>query len=84
MNHLTVRNVPPDLASALRREQRRRGASLNRTVLDLLRTALGLGRDGAYDNGLGRFAGTWSAREFAAFQRNIAALFERVDEEVWK
>lgn len=78
--HLTVRNVPPRLARALDAERRRRGASLNRTVLDLLDRALGTG--GA-TNGLEALAGTWSRAELARFEK-ATAEFERVDEELWK
>ena len=33
-SHLTVRNVPPELAAALDAQRRRRGTSLNQTVLN--------------------------------------------------
>jgi len=32
MKHLTIRDVPQDLARALEKEKRRRGQSLNETV----------------------------------------------------
>jgi plasmid stability protein len=40
-SHLTVRNLPDELAAALESEKRRRGTSLNQTVVDLLRQSLG-------------------------------------------
>lgn len=83
MKHLTVRRVPGELAQALQRERRRRGASLNQTVLDLLHRALGLAPGDRFDNGLGRFAGTWSARELKRFEADTA-VFEQVDEDLWK
>ena len=52
MTHLTVRNVPSELAEALMEEKTRRGGSLNATVIDLLRRALGVAPDASYDNGL--------------------------------
>jgi hypothetical protein len=52
-------------------------------VLDLLGQALGLLGDGRYDNGLGRLAGTWDADELARFEAGTA-LFEQVDEELWR
>ena len=36
MTALTIRNLLPALADALDREKRRRGRSLNQTVIDLL------------------------------------------------
>jgi plasmid stability protein len=78
---LTIRNLPPELAEALQREKRRRGNSLNQTVIDLL--AQGLGAQGARSNGLGRLAGGWSEDEFRDFER-ATAQFEAVDEELWR
>jgi len=83
MKHLTIRDVPPELARALEEEKKKRKQSLNRTVLDLLKQALGLVPWGAYDNGLGRLAGTWSKEELEEFERNTS-VFEQVDEELWR
>lgn len=78
---LTIRNLPPALADALEREKRRRGKSLNQTVIDLL--GQGLGSAGVRSNGLGRLAGGWSEDEFGEFER-ATAQFEAVDEELWR
>lgn len=77
---LTIRNLPPALADALDREKRRRGQSLNQTVIDLL--GQGLGATGVRSNGLGRLAGGWSEEEFREFEA-ATAQFEAVDEELW-
>ncbi|MEK7467591.1 MAG: hypothetical protein AAB074_09280 [Planctomycetota bacterium] len=82
--YLTVRGVDPVLARALASERTRKGTSLNQTVIDLLRKALGLGiARKEFDNGLGRFAGTWSEEQFQEFQRNTAS-FGEIDEDLWK
>lgn len=78
---LTIRNLPPSLADALDREKRRRGQSLNQTVIDLL--GQGLGAQGVRSNGLGRLAGGWSEEEFREFEQ-ATAPFEAVDEELWR
>ena len=78
---LTIRNVPPSLAEALEREKRRRGKSLNQTVIDLL--GQGLGAEGVRSNGLGHLAGGWSEDEFRDFER-ATVQFEAVDEELWR
>lgn len=78
---LTIRNLPPSLAEALQREKRRKGKSLNQTVIDLL--GQGLGAEGVRSNGLGRLAGGWSEDEFRNFER-ATAQFEAVDEELWR
>lgn len=82
MKHLTVRNLPEDVADALDEERRRRGTSLNRTLVDLLRIALGLGPQ-PYRNGLERLAGTWSESEHQRFEEAVAC-FEGIDDELWK
>ena len=65
----------------MEREKRRRGKSLNQTVIDLL--GQGLGAQGERSNGLGRLAGSWSEEEFDEFERAMAP-FEGVDEELWR
>lgn len=83
MRYLTVRDVPADIAKALRTETRRREKSLNQTVIDLLRQALGLSWDSQETNGLEKLAGTWSQEELDHFE-HATAVFERIDEEEWK
>lgn len=81
MKALTIRNVPDEIAAALEREKRRRGKSLNQTVIDLLGQGLGVG--GRRSNGLGQFAGGWSEEDYRDFNRAIAP-FEDIDEELWR
>ena len=60
MKTMTIRNVSADLAAALEAEKSRRGLSLNRTVLALMREALGLSEELEQGNGLRRLAGSWT------------------------
>ncbi len=83
MKHVTIRNLPPKLAEALDEERRRRGQSLNQTVIGLLAQGLGLAPGARRSNGLARLGGTWSAAEFRQFEAAIAAT-EQVDEELWR
>lgn len=78
---LTIRNLPAPLADALEREKRRRGRSLNQTVIDLLGQSLGVEK--SRSNGLGRLAGTWGDADFSEFERAVTP-FEQIDEELWK
>jgi hypothetical protein len=80
-SHLTVRNLPDEVAAALDREKRRRGTSLNQTVIDLLRLSLGVA--GTRSNGLGRLAGTWTEAEHEEFLSSVQG-FEEIDQELWK
>ena len=83
MKHLTIRDVPADIARALEKEKRRRGTSLNQTVIDVLGERLGVAAPEGRRNGLKRLAGTWTATEAVAFHESIAAV-EQVDEELWR
>jgi hypothetical protein len=76
---LTIRNLPPELVEMLEREKRRRGESLNQTVIDLLCDALS--SSSAWSNGLGRLAGGWSEQEFGEFAA-ATAQFEQTDDEL--
>lgn len=81
MKTLTIRNLPPSVADALEREKRRRGVSLNQTVIELLGQGLGVGT--VRSNGLAAGAGIWSEEEFRRFEEAVAP-FEEVDPELWR
>lgn len=83
MKALTIRRVDEELARKLEEEMRQRGTSLNETVLQLLRRAVGLDGEGPLGNGLARHAGTWSEEDLRAFQEATTA-FDEVDEELWR
>ena len=85
MKTMTIRNVPAELAEALDVEKRRRGLSLNRTVLALMGEALGIAhRDlRGRSNGLRRLAGVWSEEEFRRFEDAVAP-FGEIDRDLWK
>ena len=80
---MTVRNIPAELAQALDKERRRRGLSLNRTVLALLRNALGVPHGVSRSNGLRHLAGGWSETECRQFERAVRP-FEDIDRELWQ
>lgn len=81
MRHLTVRNIPQEIAAALTLEKARLQLSLNQTVIELLRQSLGVDR--RRSNGLARLAGTWTAEEHERFEEAVAPM-EQVDEELWR
>lgn len=83
MKTMTIRSVPAELAAALEDEKQRRGTSLNRTVLALMREALGLSQSGPRSNGLRELAGAWDEDEYQEFT-SATRVFERVDEELWR
>lgn len=81
MKALTIRNLPASVAEALEREKRRRGRSLNQTVIDLLRQSLGV--EQTRSNGLAQLAGRWDDEELREFELAVAP-FEQIDEELWR
>ena len=81
MKNLTIRNLPPAVADALEREKRRRGESLNRTVIQLLSQGLGVG--GVRSNGLAGLAGRWTEEEFRDFE-GATLPFNELDPELWR
>ena len=83
MKTMTIRNVSTELAAALETEKRRRGLSLNRTVLSLMQEALGISSGGSRSNGLRRLAGSWSEDEFRNFEQAVAP-FAEIDEDLWR
>ena len=82
MKTLTIRNVPKRLADALTRERRKRDASLNSTVLDLLNRSLGVTDSVPPSNGLADLAGTWSIEDQRQFDAAVAPL-GAIDEDMW-
>ena len=83
MKVLTIRGVSKRLAEALEREKRRRGQSLNQTVLAVLGDRLGVGDAGPRRNGLARLSGTWSSRDARRFEQAVGST-EQVDDEIWR
>ena len=83
MKHVTIRNLPPQIAEGLEREKRQRGQSLNQTVIELLRQVLGLGVGRKHSNGLARLGGTWGTEELDEFKA-ATALTEQIDQELWR
>jgi hypothetical protein len=76
----TIRRIPRNLDSALRRRARSRGKSLNETAIEAL--ARGLGLEGAQvRRDLADVVNTWKSE--AAVAAAFAAQ-DRVDEDLWK
>ena len=82
MKHLTIRDIPRELGEALEAEKRRRGKSLNQTVIQLLGKSLGVPPHGPRTNGIARLAGTWTPEEHSQFEAAVAVA-EQIDEELW-
>ena len=82
---LTIR-FDGDLDRRLRDEARHEGLSLNQAAVRLLRKGAGLDRSqpaNVVDTSLDHLAGTWPTKDADAFDRAMA-VFERVDEDLWR
>lgn len=85
MATMTLRGIDEQTAQALKERASREGTSVNAVTLRMLRESLGLEkrkRSQTYSD-LDHLAGNWSREEEAEFKRNTA-IFEQVDEELWK
>lgn len=87
MKQLTVRGVKNDLHNALKSEATRRGISVNRVVLALLREAVGLANGNQQKrvifNDLDSLAGTWTKEEATNFEGELASQ-RVIDEALWQ
>ena len=84
MKSITVRGIDEETLKALREEARQTGKSINATILQRLKEAMGLIKKKRtriyYD--LDELAGTWSAEDELQFRRNTQ-YFDKIDKEIW-
>lgn len=72
MNAITVRNLPPAVAKAVREKARKERLSLNKAVARLLEEATGAAPvKKVVRHDLDRFFGTWSKKEADAFDEAL-------------
>jgi plasmid stability protein len=85
MTTMTLRGIDDTISGALKEKARREDTSVNTVMLRILKEGLGLEkkkRNVVYDD-LDHLAGTWSAEDAAEFEK-ATAVFEKVDEDMWK
>ncbi len=85
MNQLTLRGFSQELEKVLKETARRRGVSLNKAAIHLLRKGAGL-RDLGEDigNSLSKYAGSWQEHEARDLELRVAELDRIDDEGFWK
>jgi hypothetical protein len=84
VNAITVRNLPPAVAKAVREKARREKLSLNKAIVKLLEEATGAGpRARTLHHDLDHLAGTWSEAEYQEFMEALREQ-RQVDPEMWK
>lgn len=85
MATMSIRGLDDNTLTRLKSQAKQEGSSLNSLVLRLLQdtgTPVQLNILKKFDD-LNALAGTWSAKEAQAFERNTAA-FAEVDAALWK
>jgi antitoxin FitA-like protein len=73
MKAITVRNIPPGVAKAVKAKARKEGLSLNRAVVSLLEEAAGVAARAkpVVHHDLDHLAGTWSQAEYDEFMESL-------------
>lgn len=82
---MTLRGIDDAVAGALKERAQREDTSVNAVMLRILKESLGIEkkkRSTTYDD-LDDLAGTWRAQDAIEFA-NATAVFEQVDEDMWK
>jgi hypothetical protein len=85
MSAITLRNLPPKVAKAIREKARKERLSLNKAVIKLLEEATGATQETrkVVHHDLDRFFGTWTREEADAFDRALREQ-RQIEPEMWK
>jgi len=83
VSQITLRDLPEPLEREIRREARRRGLSLNKTIIAVLSERLGFQSHVGRRRDISSLAGTWDDAALNEFSK-ATATFERIDEDLWK
>ena len=84
MPNLSLRGVDEEMTEQLRAVAEREGASMNKVAIRALRRGLGLeDKEPKRYRDVSCLAGLWTAEESKTFASNTA-IFERIDEELWR
>ncbi len=85
MKTLTIRGIDAELADKIKERATKSGESINKLILRVLKSALGLGEKQVFPiyHDLDRLAGTWNKEDEEEFHNNIREL-SKVDPELWQ
>ncbi len=85
MNAITVRNLPPAVARAVKQKARKEKLSLNKAIARLLEEATGAEKErkAVVHHDLDGFFGTWSRKQADAFDEALREQ-RQIDPEMWK
>ena len=87
MKAITLRNLPPDLVKAVRREAGRKRTSINKAVISLLESKADVRKKRkarkVRHQELDALAGSWTKKEATEFDKTLTAQ-RSIDPELWK
>ena len=85
MNAITVRNLPPAVARAVKEKARKERLSLNKAIVRLLEEATGSEAPAKHElhRDLDKYFGTWTKKEADAFDEALEEQ-RQIDPEMWK
>jgi hypothetical protein len=86
VKQVTLRNLPPELARAIRRKADEKHTSVNKVVISLLEESAGMrGKktDKPLYHDLDTLAGSWTEEEASAFEKALARQ-RAIDPELWQ
>lgn len=85
MNQLTLRQIPGPVERKLRAEARKKGKSINKTAVEMLAKALGVGprEEQRKKRDIRPVFQKWSPKQQREFEKNTRA-FEEIDPEMWQ
>jgi len=85
MNAITVRNLPPAVARAVKEKARKEKLSLNKAIVKLLEEATGVdpGAKRVVHHDLDHLAGTWTEAEYQEFM-TAAREQRQIDPAMWE
>ena len=85
MKTLTIRGIDAELSDKIKETATKSGESINKLILRVLTSALGLGEKQVFPiyHDLDHLAGTWTNEDGEEFHNSIRALNE-VDPELWQ
>ena len=85
MKSITLHNLDDKLVALIEKKSKATGKSLNKTIKELVRQALGITKDvsDVKREEFSEFFGIWTQEDFLEFQDNVLD-FEKVDPADWQ
>lgn len=81
--NFNLRGISSEVMLSLKKEAKRAHTSVNALVLKMIERGLGFTYEKAIHHDLDHLAGSWTAAEEKAFNKDTQ-VFEQIDQELWK